>query len=61
MKPTLAEALAANRLSDFAAQAEGGRRPANRANFDKMVRHIIALLLEKQTSHLSAGDCSHGK
>jgi hypothetical protein len=62
MKITLADALATNRLSDFATQAESeGVGPANRSQFEKMVGRVTAPLSEGQTSHLPAGDCSHGK
>ena len=58
MKLTLAEALASNRLSDFAAQAEAeGVGPADRTQFDKMLERVTAPLPEDQTSHLPAGDC----
>jgi len=62
MKLTLAEALASNRLSDFAAQAEAaGIGPADRTQFEKMVGRVTVPQPEGQTSHLPAGDCSHGK
>ena len=63
MKPiSLAVALSSGRLADFVDQAEAeGIGPADRAQFEKMVERVTAPLPEDQTSHLPAGDCSHGK
>ena len=59
---SLADALASNRLADFAAQAEAqGVGPADRAQFEKMVARVTAPQPEGQTSHLPAGDCSPEK
>ena len=48
---TLAQAIAEDRLQDFAAQAEAdGVGPADRCQFDAMVGRITAPLPEGQTS-----------
>ena len=58
----LAEALASDRLTDFASQAEAeGIGPIDRAQFEKMVGRVTTPPPEDQTSHLPAADCSHGK
>jgi len=57
----LAEALASNRLDDFAAQAEAeGIGPADRAQFDALVK-VTTPPPEDQTSHLPDSDGSHEK
>ena len=59
---TLAEALASDRLSDFAEQAEAdGIGPADRSQFDAMVGRITAPLPEGQTSRSPAPGSSRGK
>ena len=59
---TLAEALASDRLSDFAEQAEAdGIGPADRSQFDAMVGRITAPLPEGQTSRLPGPGSSRGK
>ncbi len=55
---TLSEALASGQLEAFISQAEAeGIGPADRAQFEKMVRRVTAPQQEDQTSHLPAGDC----
>jgi hypothetical protein len=59
---TLQQALTQGKLDEFVAQAEADSvGPADRAQFEKMVGRVTAPLPEGQTSHLPAGDCSHGK
>ena len=62
MTLTLSQALDEGRLAEFVAKAEAeGIGPADRAQFEKMVGRVTAPQPEGQTSHLPAGDCSHGK
>lgn len=57
----LAEALASNRLDDFAAQAEAdGIGPADRAQFDDLMK-VTVPPPEDQTSRSPDPDCSRGK
>jgi hypothetical protein len=59
---SLAEALASNRLADFAAQAEAeGVGPADRAQFEAMVGRITAPQPEGQTSRLPGRGSSRGR
>lgn len=58
---SLSDALASNRLEDFIIQAEAQAiGPADRAQFEKVAGRVIAPRQAGQTSHLPAGDCSHG-
>lgn len=59
---TLAQAIAEDRLQDFAAQAEAdGVGPADRRQFDAMVGRITAPRPEGQTSRSPARGASRGK
>ena len=59
---TLAEALASDRLSDFAEQAEAdGIGPADRSQFDAMVGRITAPLPVDQTSRSPGPGSSRGR
>ena len=59
---SLSEALRLGKIDEFVAQAEAeGIGPADRTQFDTVVGRVTAPLPEGQTSHLPAGDCSHGK
>lgn len=59
---TLAEALASNRLADFAAQAEAeGVGPADRSQFEALVGRLTAPQPEDQTSRSPDGGASRGK
>ena len=60
-KLSLAEALASDRLGDFAAQAEAdGIGPVDRAQFDSLVGRVTAPLPEGQTSHSPARGSKRG-
>lgn len=57
----LAEALASDRLEDFAAQAEAdGVGPADRSRFDALVK-VTVPPPEDQTSRSRAGGSKRGK
>lgn len=59
---TLSEALSAGRLDDFVAQAEAeGVGPADRAQFDKLVKRVTVPQPEDQTSRSHGGGVSRGK
>lgn len=59
---TLAQAIAEDRLQDFAAQAEAdGIGPADRSQFDAMVGRVTAPLPEGQTSRSRARGLSRGR
>lgn len=59
---SLAEAIATNRLGDFAAQAEAdGIGPADRAEFDALVGRVTAPLPEGQTSRLPGPGSKRGR
>lgn len=59
---SLAQALASNRLSDFAAEAEAeGIGPADRAQFDAMVGRVTAPQPKDQTSRLRGCGSTRGK
>jgi len=59
---SLSEALAANRLSDFIAQAEAdGIGPIDRSEFDAMVGRVTAPQPEGQTSRSRGSGGSRGR
>ena len=59
---TLADALASDRLDDFAAQAEAeGIGPAGRAQFETLVGTLTAPQLVDQTSRSRGGGSKRGK
>ena len=59
---SLAEALASDRLDEFAAQAEAaGVGPADRAQFDALVGTLTAPPPEGQTSRSRGGGSKRGK
>ena len=59
---SLAEALASDRLDEFAAQAEAaGVGPADRAQFDALVGTLTAPPPEGQTSRSGGGGSKRGK
>jgi hypothetical protein len=59
---TLAEALATDRISDFVEQAEAeGVGPADRSQFDSLVKRVTAPQPEGQTSRSHGGGASRGK
>jgi len=59
---TLSEALASDRLADFAAQAEAeGVGPADRVQFEALVGAITAPPPKGQTSRLPAHGSKRGK
>ena len=61
-KLSLADALASNRLEDFAAQAEAeGVGPADRAQFEALVGTLTAPQPEGQTSRSRADGSKRGK
>ena len=59
---TLAEALASDRLDDFAAQAEAaGVGPADRSHFDALIETLTAPPPEGQTSRSRGDGLKRGK
>ena len=59
---TLSEAIATNRLGDFAAQAEAdGIGPVDLAQFDATVGRVTAPLPEGQTSRSPVRGSTRGK
>lgn len=59
---SLAQALASNRLDDFAAQAEAdGYGSADRAQFEGLLGRVTAPQPEDQTSRSPAHGSKHGK
>ena len=59
---TLSQALAEDRLQDFAAQAEADRiGPADRSKFDALMGRITAPLPEGQTSRSRVRGSKRGK
>lgn len=59
---SLAEALASNRLDEFAAQAEAdGFGVADRAEFEGLLGRVTAPQPEDQTSRLRGGGSKRGK